>query len=200
MNTLKKTKKQKKTFKVQTRLDNSKSRKNDIDIIDKHVTVYKELDSDSIIKESNSIIDVLSDSNIRNKSELLSKYEALKIIMEQRITDTYKFNYDYIYPDYYDPEFNSKIFSKKEFKLNKISKKDVMTLEEEEAYSQKVCNPSKDKTFNLTPNQKFLKSFMSPNTPYNSILLYHGTGVGKTCTSISIAEQYSLELKESKKK
>ena len=32
------------------------------------------------------------------------------------------------------------------------------------------------------------------------MLLFHGTGVGKTCTSISIAEQYSSELKELNKK
>ena len=38
--------------------------------------------------------------------------------------------------------------------------------------------------FNLTNSQKFLKTFMSPYTPYNSLLVYHGTGVGKTCTSI----------------
>ena len=32
--------------------------------------------------------------------------------------------------------------------------------------------------FNLTNNQKFLKAFLSPSTPYNGMLLYHGTGVG----------------------
>ena len=54
--------------------------------------------------------------------------------------------------------------------------------------------------FNLTNSQKFLKTFMSPHTPYKSLLIYHGTGVGKTCTSISIAEQYSEELKRQGKK
>ena len=57
-----------------------------------------------------------------------------------------------------------------------------------------------ENTFKLTHNQKFLKTFLSPNTPYNSMLLFHGTGVGKTCTSISIAEQYSKELKSQNKK
>ena len=58
----------------------------------------------------------------------------------------------------------------------------------------------KNIAFKLTENQKFLKSFLSPNTPYNSMLLFHGTGVGKTCSSISIAEQYSEELKNLNKK
>ena len=54
--------------------------------------------------------------------------------------------------------------------------------------------------FNLTNSQKFLKTFMSPHTPYNSLLVYHGTGVGKTCTSIAIAEQYIDELSKAGKK
>ena len=36
--------------------------------------------------------------------------------------------------------------------------------------------------------QKLLKNFMSINSPYKGILLYHGLGSGKTCTSITIAE------------
>jgi hypothetical protein len=36
--------------------------------------------------------------------------------------------------------------------------------------------------------QKMLRNFMSPRTPYRGLLVIHGTGVGKTCTSITIAE------------
>ena len=183
-------------------MNNSKSRKNDEDKIDEFVTYYntQTMDNNSIILESNTILEHLDSQRIQDKNELLYKYEALKLIMEQRLTETYASNFDHIYPDYYDPDFNTKIFSKKEFRLNKIPKKDTMSIDEKETYSQNICNPLKDKTFNLTHNQKFLKSFMSPNTPYNSILLYHGTGVGKTCSSISIAEQYSRELNDSNKK
>ena len=38
--------------------------------------------------------------------------------------------------------------------------------------------------FNLSQNQKFLKAFRTTN-PYNGALIFHGTGVGKTCTAIS---------------
>ena len=41
---------------------------------------------------------------------------------------------------------------------------------------------------------------MSSDTPYNSLLLFHGTGTGKTCSSISIAEQYSEEIMRQNKK
>ena len=47
--------------------------------------------------------------------------------------------------------------------------------------------------FEYTPTQRFISQFMSPNTPYNGMLLYHGVGVGKTCTAVLTAEAF-LEL------
>ena len=37
----------------------------------------------------------------------------------------------------------------------------------------------KIKDFELDPHQVFLK-IIFPDTPYNGILIFHGTGVGKT--------------------
>ena len=37
-------------------------------------------------------------------------------------------------------------------------------------------------------------------TPYNGLLLFHGVGVGKTCSSITIAEGFKDYLEEKKKK
>lgn len=83
------------------------------------------------------------------------------------------------YPRINDEDFYEKIYIKKEFNKNKIERvKDDIDI---------LCNP-KEKL--LLPQQKFLKNFISPNTPYNSILIYHGTGVGKTCAAISIAEGF----------
>ena len=55
--------------------------------------------------------------------------------------------------------------------------------------------PKKDKScksdeFELSSYQIFLKNFISDNTPYNSLFIYHGTGTGKTCSAVSIAENY----------
>ena len=41
--------------------------------------------------------------------------------------------------------------------------------------------------------QRLLKNFMSSKSPYKGILLYHGLGSGKTCTSITIAENLKDE-------
>lgn len=47
--------------------------------------------------------------------------------------------------------------------------------------------------FEYTSTQKFVSQFISPRTPYNGMLLYHGVGVGKTCSAVLAAEAF-LEL------
>lgn len=42
--------------------------------------------------------------------------------------------------------------------------------------------------FIRSPTQNFVASYISPDTPYNSLLLWHGVGAGKTCAAIGIAE------------
>lgn len=37
-------------------------------------------------------------------------------------------------------------------------------------------------------NQRFVKDYIQPDSPYRGILLYHGLGTGKTCSSIIAAE------------
>jgi len=48
--------------------------------------------------------------------------------------------------------------------------------------------------FSLLTHQKIVRDYLNLYTPYRGLLLYHGLGSGKTCTSISIAEG----MKESK--
>ena len=43
--------------------------------------------------------------------------------------------------------------------------------------------------------QLFLKNFISPLSPYNNLLIYHKTGTGKTCTMITIIEQFKKYIK-----
>jgi hypothetical protein len=45
-----------------------------------------------------------------------------------------------------------------------------------------------DKGFSLMTHQKIVRDYLNLFTPYRGLLLYHGLGAGKTCTSIAIAE------------
>lgn len=88
-----------------------------------------------------------------------------------------------LYPDIEDPRFIEKLLRKREFAENKQrSMADIL------AEGEDLCDPTKE--FELSPVQRFISRFLSPETPYNSALLYHGVGVGKTCAAISTAEAY----------
>ena len=51
---------------------------------------------------------------------------------------------------------------------------------------ENIGNQSKD--FTLLTHQKIVRDYLNLYTPYRGLLLYHGLGSGKTCTSIAIAE------------
>ena len=93
-----------------------------------------------------------------------------------------------LYPDINDPNFNIKIARRKEFNDSSF-KFDVKDAEEE---AKRICFSS----FELNPHQQFVKNFMSINTPYNSLLLYHGLGTGKTCSAIGISEEMRNYMKQ----
>lgn len=64
------------------------------------------------------------------------------------------------------------------------------TLDALKSMRESMCSSSSAKDFKLQPNQRFLRRVMSPESPTRSLLMVHGTGVGKTCTAIQIAEEY----------
>ena len=50
--------------------------------------------------------------------------------------------------------------------------------------------------FELAPHQIFVRNFLSFQTPYNSLLLYHQLGTGKTISAIGVCEEMRLYLKQ----
>jgi len=57
---------------------------------------------------------------------------------------------------------------------------------------QDNCGQTTSKDFHLQSFQVFVRRMLSPDSPTRNMLLVHGTGVGKTCTSIQVAEEYIL--------
>jgi len=97
-------------------------------------------------------------------------------------------NSDFLYPELNDPDFNIKIAKRKEFydTLYDGKIRDIKT------HANLLCNAD----FTLMPHQMFVKNFLSFQTPYNALLLYHGLGTGKTCSSIGIAEEMRGFMKQ----
>jgi hypothetical protein len=56
------------------------------------------------------------------------------------------------------------------------------------------------KDFKIASHQRFLRRVLSPDSPVRSLLMVHGTGVGKTCTAIQIAEEYIMRPEYQEKK
>ena len=50
------------------------------------------------------------------------------------------------------------------------------------------CDESSKKDFEPLTHQKIVKDYLNLYTPYRGLLLYHGLGSGKTCSSIGITE------------
>lgn len=102
-----------------------------------------------------------------------------------------KLEKDYFYPEQNDPDIQTKIFKKREFYYHRIPKRNKLTnFTEIQKYRDENCQPG----FDPRPHQKILSNFINPNSPYNGLLLMHGTGTGKTASAISIAEQFKDQV------
>ena len=95
------------------------------------------------------------------------------------------------YPDKNDPNFNLKIAEKKEF--NDLIKNEDTRKDDVEKFADKECKSG----FQILPHQQFVKNFISIHTPFNSLLLYHELGTGKTCSAIGVAEELRKYMKRS---
>lgn len=91
----------------------------------------------------------------------------------------------FLYPTLDDPDFNIKIAEKREFADTTYDGKVYDSMKKIKEYANKMCNAD----FELSPHQLFVRNFLSIQTPYNSLLLYHGLGTGKTCSAITICEE-----------
>jgi len=101
--------------------------------------------------------------------------------------------FTYLYPQKDDPSFNVKLAQKKEFYDTRYEEKTRFDFDNIKEVSQRLCDNTE---FELEPHQMFVRNFMSFQTPYNSLLLYHGLGTGKTCSAISVAEEMRTYLNQ----
>jgi len=124
-----------------------------------------------------------------DSNEYLRKKE--KIEFDQHLTQpaiSDSMDMSFLYPDLDDPLFSTKIAKRKEFYDTQYDGA-ILPIKEQ---AEKMCNAEVE----LFPQQIFVKNFLSLQTPYNSLLLYHGLGSGKTCSAIGIAEEMRAYMKQ----
>ena len=55
-----------------------------------------------------------------------------------------------------------------------------------------ACETTQQSGFKLQSQQVFLRRVLSPDSANRNLLMIHGTGTGKTCSAIQVAEEYIL--------
>jgi hypothetical protein len=95
-----------------------------------------------------------------------------------------EYSSDLYYPDLEDPKFTKKIANNMEFSIHKIPDFPVIrSIDDFNKVANKLCG-----SFETSLYQHFVSQYISYRTPYRSIMLYHGVGVGKTCSAITLSE------------
>lgn len=117
-----------------------------------------------------------------NKEQLQTELKNREYLQEHTEED------QFLYPILDDPNFIIKIAQKKEFSDTKYDGS-IYNIEE---YA-KVLSTAE---YELLPQQAFVKNFLSFQTPYNSLLLFHGLGSGKTCSAIGVCEEMRDYLRQ----
>jgi hypothetical protein len=118
-----------------------------------------------------------------------NKFLLKKELIERNCLTKETDEYSYLYPNLNDKKFNIKIAEKKEFFDTRYDGTIHKNIEE---YADILSKAD----YELQPHQAFVKNFMSFQTPYNSLLLYHGLGTGKTCSAIGVSEEMRDYMKQ----
>ncbi len=129
---------------------------------------------DPIKKEDAKAKDKIKGKKVAlNKQELENRRDLAKVKDE--------INKVHLYPHLDDAKFNQKIVEKREFYDTQYDGAIVDIIQK--------SNELAAASFELSPHQIFVQNFLSMYTPYNSLLLYHGLGSGKTCSAIGVCEE-----------
>ena len=94
---------------------------------------------------------------------------------------------EYTHPEPSQENFQSEIYKKRQFYINATAPREKFkTYKEVKDYRDNTCpRPTK-----LNEHQALLANFINPDTPYKGLLIFHGTGTGKSAGAIAIAENF----------
>jgi len=133
-------------------------------------------------KELESMYENLDCTNEKLYTNDCNKFLLKKELLESDYLKDNVESSESLYPNLNDVNFNIKIATKKEFNDTKYDGTIYSNIKE---HADALANAD----FELQPHQAFVKNFMSFQTPYNSLLLFHGLGSGKTCSAIGVCEE-----------
>ena len=149
---------------------------------------YKVLENYNIQISENIIVPIKRTKTLK----ALPQYEAPEVYKDEKL-DTENNNYIEEFPEY---KPTTLMINKENFYLldDTSALKDITNtiigdlgnVKKEKA--DDLCFRDKDSEFEILNHQKIVQRYLNTYTPYRGLLLYHGLGSGKTCSSISILE------------
>ena len=128
-----------------------------------------------------------ADENYYSKD--CNKFLLKKELLERNTLEEKEDENQYLYPNLNDKDFNIKIANKQEFNDTRY---DGVIHDNIKEHADALAKAD----FELQPHQAFVKNFLSFQTPYSSLLLYHGLGSGKTCSAIGVCEEMRDYMKQ----
>jgi hypothetical protein len=120
--------------------------------------------------------------NEKKSKKLADKSLISDIEADEEILEKYKHYLN-------QPEYNiEKLFPNTRLGfLNEIQQK-LLSIQFKEDDTASCKSKDKNKPFERMLHQEIVRRYINSYTPYRGILLYHGLGSGKTCSSISLIE------------
>ena len=162
--------------------------------------IKEQIKKGKIIKKKMQIVDEYTKKE--DKKVKLQKFKPLNIVTtipedQLKIDDkivkvkTSKVNYNLIAQDYYLN--NRKYFINFINNLFNDYRKKIKT--QQAVTCGEISRLKQSGIFELMPHQEIVKDYINIHTPYRGLLIYHGLGAGKTCSSIAIAEGLKTHTK-----
>lgn len=150
------------------------------------IDIIEDIEEKSIknkIKSLNKKLDEIK----KNKINVIVKPSTPPKSIINKVLDSNSFDELY-YPDIKDPNFRDKLTNLYEYNIHTIPKYNtIKNIQDFNINTNKLCGD-----FEKTFYQYLISHYISVRSPYNSILLYHGVGVGKTCSAITLSENFLL--------
>ena len=110
--------------------------------------------------------------------------------------DILKFYFNRVlsYPKNTSEDFQYVLYKKKElykFRIHHLPEfNDIQKIKE---YIKLKCL---NRTIKMSEHQNLLRNYLTPDSPYSGLLLFHGLGLGKTCAAINIAEGFKDQIEK----
>ena len=123
--------------------------------------------------DQNKLIKIVNEQlKIKNKQ---SSYDENRFTQMWTQEHSFDCSHSSLFPNVTDPHFKEKLYAIPMFSLGQNMVQNTKNMHHLYTYRH---------------HQQLMRNYMSPLTPYRSLLLYHATGTGKTLTTFGITEQF----------